>query len=460
MQVRTSVTVNAEVLVQAGQVGRAIADVTYQPWVRRRREGPDSHTKYGPFLVHRSTTVTRQLRPASRPTQYVDAVSTPSKPIVWYFDKGFPETYKSIFYTGPERDATTKPTLTPQGGRRTQRRSISARRTTQVICAPDFKRVPRRTVAARSPVRTATSRYNFLRWACRPGPPRTAASPGSRSARASTRAPVRSSTSGIESQRLRGQRATTPQRIDAFLISRSARAKVSAKPAPTRTSSRSGAWSDPPPGKVRVLHQRRRSVPVVAAQQRRAAQRERPRSSRKMQQYLALHGPDREERSTSARQGLRGSRPTKPTRTSSTRITSRWHSVRTSSPTPRLQPLRHPRRWQSGVFGPGLHLAGRSVEETDLPAGRRLDRVAEQRTATTGRRSPTSRASVASTNAVATSPTSMRDGSRAPTSRSRTSSNSHARHNRTARWTFDGLPSRSRRVIARDARHCVLAPVR
>ena len=87
---KTSVTVN---LKYSFKRATPIAQVTYKPFSLAEKD--PIHLKYGPIM---DTIVWNRDNQTSlvAATQYVNRFD-PTKPIVWYFDKGFPEYYKHVF---------------------------------------------------------------------------------------------------------------------------------------------------------------------------------------------------------------------------------------------------------------------------------------------------------------------------------------------------------------------------
>ena len=87
---KTSVTVN---LKYSFKRATPIAQVTYKPFTLAEKD--PIRTKYGPIM---DTIVWNRDNQTSlvAATQYVNRFD-PTKPIVWYFDKGFPEYYKHVF---------------------------------------------------------------------------------------------------------------------------------------------------------------------------------------------------------------------------------------------------------------------------------------------------------------------------------------------------------------------------
>ena len=84
---RTTVTLNIKY-----SFARANPAPTYQPWVLDEKD--PIHHKYGPFLYTAFTRDNSSNLIAAN--QYVGRFD-PAKPIVWYFEKGFPERYKDVF---------------------------------------------------------------------------------------------------------------------------------------------------------------------------------------------------------------------------------------------------------------------------------------------------------------------------------------------------------------------------
>jgi hypothetical protein len=150
---KTTVTVNLKYsFMRAKAMTSAdpnVPAVTYQPFPLAEKD--PIHTKYGPFLwtVWNRDNETQLIAA----TQYVGRFD-PAKPIVWYFDPGFPEYYKPIFVGGGGNPGM-------QQGTNAVLAATSAKARVQFLNYNDLNSYQ----DGKGPARNyGDIRYNFLRW--------------------------------------------------------------------------------------------------------------------------------------------------------------------------------------------------------------------------------------------------------------------------------------------------------